>query len=55
MDAGIDAVYTLDGRLITEGIILNDENKSVKPCPVDGKCVLFVDEYEGVLKAVKRN
>ncbi|MEN4018962.1 MAG: ABC transporter substrate-binding protein [Methanobacterium sp.] len=53
--AGIDAVYTLDGRLITEGIILNDENKSVKPCLVNGKCVLFVDDNEGVLKAVKRN
>lgn len=55
MDAGIDAVYTLDGRLVTEGRVLNDENKSVKPCPVNEKCILFVDDNEGVLTAVKRN
>ena len=53
--AGIDAVYTLDGRLVTEGVILNDENKSVKPCPVNGKCILFVDDSEGKLIAIKRN
>lgn len=55
IEAGIDAVYTLDGKLITDGVILNDENKSVKPCPINGKCVLFVDDSEGVLQAVKRN
>ena len=55
MDAGIDAVYTLDGRLVTEGMVLNDENKSVKPCPVNGKCILFVDDSEGMLTAIKRN
>ncbi len=55
MDAGIDAVYTLDGRLVTEGVVLNDENKSVKPCPVNGKCILFVDDSEGMLTAIKRN
>ncbi len=55
INAGIDAVYTLNGQLVTEGIIFNDENKSVKPCPVKGKCILFVDENEGRLVAVKRN
>ena len=55
MDAGIDAVYTLDGKLVTEGVVLNDENKSVKPCPVNGKCILFVDDSEGMLTAIKRN
>lgn len=55
MDAGIDAVYTLDGKLVTEGVVWNDENKSVKPCPVNGRCILFVDSSEGILKAVKRN
>lgn len=55
LDAGIDAVYTLDGHLVTEGLVLNDKNKSVKPCPVNGNCILFVDDSEGVLQAVKRN
>ncbi len=52
IEAGIDAVYTLDGQLVTEGIVFNDENKSVKPCPVNGKCILFVDEK---MNAIKRN
>ncbi|MGZ7116135.1 MAG: ABC transporter substrate-binding protein [Methanobacterium sp.] len=55
INAGIDAVYTLDGKLVTEGMVLNDENKSVKPCPVNGNCILFVNDSEGVLQAVKRN
>lgn len=55
IDAGIDAVYTLDGRVVTEGLVLNAEGKSVKPCPVNGQCILFVDDSEGVLQAVKRN
>lgn len=55
INAGIDAVYTLDGELVTEGDVWNDENKSVKPCPVNGRCILFVDSSEGILKAVKRN
>ncbi|WP_414469789.1 ABC transporter substrate-binding protein [Methanobacterium sp. ACI-7] len=55
IEAGIDAIYTLDGRVVTEGLILNAEGKSVKPCPVNGKCILFVDDSEGVLQAVKRN
>jgi hypothetical protein len=55
IDAGVDAVYTLDGSLVSEGVVLNDENKSVKPCPINGKCILFVDDSEGVLTAIKRN
>ena len=55
IEAGIDAVHTLDGRIIHEGLVINDENKSVKPCPVNGKCILFVDEIDGKLMAVKRN
>ncbi len=55
IDAGIDAVHALDGRVITEGLVINDEKKSVKPCPVNGKVILFVDENEGVLSAIKRN
>ncbi|MDI6724874.1 MAG: ABC transporter substrate-binding protein [Methanobacterium sp.] len=52
IEAGIDAIYTLDGRLVTEGVVFNDENKSVKPCPINGKCILFVDEK---MNAIKRN
>lgn len=55
IEAGIDAVYTLDGRIMHEGVVINAENKSVKPCPVNGKCVLFVDEIDGKLHAIKRN
>ncbi|MDD1763906.1 MAG: ABC transporter substrate-binding protein [Methanobacteriaceae archaeon] len=53
--AGIDGIYTLDGRPVTEGTIFNDENKSVKPCPVNGKAILYVEENDGELWAVKRN
>jgi hypothetical protein len=34
IQAGIDGIYTLDGKPVTEGTIFNDPNKSVKPCPV---------------------
>lgn len=53
--AGIDEILTLDGRPVKEGMIFNPENKSVKPCPVNGKAVLFVEEEEGKLSAVKRD
>ncbi len=55
IDAGIDAVYTLDGCLLNEGVVLNTENKSVKPCPMNGKAILFVEEVDGMFHAVKRN
>jgi len=53
LDIGVDAVYTLDGRLVTEGLVTN-ESKLTKPCPINGKVVLFVEEENGVLKAVNR-
>ena len=55
LNAGIDGIYTLDGRRVTSGTIWNEETKSVKPCPVNGKTILFVEEIDGELKAVKRN
>jgi hypothetical protein len=55
LDAGIDDIYTLDGRKVNSGIIWNEETKSVKPCPVNGKAILFVEEVDGELRAVKRN
>ena len=53
LNSGIDAIYTIDGRPITEGLIFND-TKLVKPCPVGGNVILFVEEKGGVLKAVNR-
>lgn len=51
--SGVDAVYTIDGCLVTEGLITND-SKLTKPCPVNGKVILFVEEENGLLKAVNR-
>jgi len=53
--AGIDEVCTLDGRTIISGIVMNEENKSPKPCPVNGRVILFVEDRESVLTAVKRD
>ena len=53
--AGIDEIHTLDGRLVSEGLIITEEGKSVKACPVNGKAVLFVEEREGNFHAVKRD
>jgi hypothetical protein len=53
--AGIDEICTLDGRRVSEGMIITDEGKSVKSCPVHGKSVLFVEEREGNFHAVKRD
>jgi len=53
--AGIDMILTVDGVPITTGTIMSPEGKSVKACPVRGKTVLFVEEREGALHAVKRD
>lgn len=53
--AGIDEVCTLDGRTITEGTVMNEEQKSPKACPVNGRTILFVEERDGALHAVKRD
>jgi hypothetical protein len=55
LDAGIDMILTLEGVPVTSGIIRVQEGKSVKPCPVMGKAVLFVEEREGIFHAVKRD
>ncbi|MGC9517598.1 MAG: ABC transporter substrate-binding protein [Methanomicrobiales archaeon] len=52
---GVDAIFTMNGLPVTEGIIFNEQNKSVKPCPVNGKGILYVEEHNGVLKALKRD
>lgn len=53
--AGLDGIYTLDGRAVTSGFVRTDAGKSVKPCPVGGKIILFVEENGGDLIAVKRD
>ena len=53
LNSGIDGIYTLDGLSITKGLILNSSNR-IKPCPVNGKVILFVEKDGGVLKAVNR-
>ena len=53
--AGIDAITTMDGRIVDSGYIMVEENKSVKPCPVNGRVILFVEEREGRYHAVKRD
>jgi hypothetical protein len=53
--AGIDSITTLDGRIITEGMIVEKAHKSVKPSPVNSRSVLFVEERDGSYHAVKRD
>lgn len=53
--AGVDAITTLDGRPVVSGRIMVEENKAVKPCPVSGRTVLFVEERDGTFYAVKRD
>ena len=53
LNRGIDGIYTLDGCPVTEGLIFNN-GKLVKPCPINGKVILFVEKEGGILKAVNR-
>ena len=53
--AGINGIFTRDGCSITEGTVINEGNKPVKPCLVNGKIILFVDEEDGIFKAVTRD
>ncbi len=55
IDAGIDGIFTQDGRSITNGTVFNEGNKPVKPCPVNGEIILFVEGEYGIFKAVTRD
>jgi hypothetical protein len=55
LSAGVDTILTFEGVPVTTGMIVVEEGKSVKPCPVSGKAVLFVEERDGVFHAVKRD
>jgi len=52
--AGVDCVQTLDGVVLKDGIVMEVESKSVKPCPLNGKVVLLVKIENGVIIPVKR-
>ncbi|MGL4669323.1 MAG: ABC transporter substrate-binding protein [Methanobacteriaceae archaeon] len=54
LGAGIDKIISIEGRLITTGIIDCEKGKSAKASPINGKAVLFVDETSTSLKSVKR-
>jgi hypothetical protein len=53
--AGVDMVSTLDGRTFTRGPVLARDGKPPRPCPVNGKTVLFVEMQDGVLKEIQRD
>jgi hypothetical protein len=53
--AGVDEISTLDGRTFTEGTITAREGKPPRPCPVNGRTVLFVESCDGVLKEIQRD
>ena len=53
--AGVEKIFTLDGLRITKGIIFNDNDKPVKPSPINGEVILFVVEENGRYKAVNKD
>lgn len=53
LSAGIDEVMWLDGGIVTAGFV--DLEKSPKPSYVQDKGVLFVEERDGKLVALKRD
>lgn len=55
LSAGVEMILTLEGIPVMNGMIVVEEGKSVKPCPISGKTVLFVEEREGAFHAVKRD
>jgi hypothetical protein len=55
LKSGIDKVITVEGVIIEEGIIFNTDNKPVKPSPVNGEIVLFVEPVDNMFRAVNRD
>ncbi len=53
--AGIDGVWNIAGTQITEGTVQNPEEKPPKPCQINGRAILFVEEREGELVPVVRD
>lgn len=52
--AGVDCVQTTDGEILTTGLIMEQEGKSVKPCPIGGKVTLLVRREAGKILPIKR-
>ncbi|MTK64050.1 MAG: ABC transporter substrate-binding protein [Methanobacterium sp.] len=55
LNSGIDKVITLDGVVVEDGTIFNTDNKPVKPSPVNGEVILFVEPVNNMFKAVNRD
>ena len=53
--AGIDMVSTLDGRTFTKGTVQAREGKPPRPCPVNGRTVLFVEMHGCILQEIQRD
>ncbi len=53
--AGVEKIFTLDGIRIKTGIIFNEDDKPVKPSPINGEIVLFVVNENGRYKAVNKD
>lgn len=52
--AGVDCVQMIDGEMLTTGLIMEQEGKSVKPCPIGGKITLLVRKENDKILPVKR-
>jgi hypothetical protein len=55
IEAGVEKIFTLEGRRIKHGIIFNKDNKPVKPSPINGEIILFVIEENGRYKAINKD
>lgn len=55
LNSGIDKIITLDGVVVEDGTIFNTDNKPVKPSPVNGEVILFVEPVNNMFKAVNRD
>jgi len=55
LNSGIDKIMTLEGVPVTDGMIFNIDNKPVKPSPVNGVVVLFVEPVNNMFRAVNRD
>jgi hypothetical protein len=55
LNSGIDKILTTEGVIVNEGMIFNIDNKPVKPSPVDGSVVLFVEPANNMFRAVNRD
>jgi hypothetical protein len=55
LQAGIDEVWSLDGRQISQGTVSFRPEKPPRSCPINGKAVLFVEEQYNTLQEVKRD